>query len=94
MLITNMKKKPRIPPLRSSSRLSDFNTQQKKKPSKRTEILHCHRHESNWMITLKKCVESKVLPKEDKMLSHNKKKLRFFFHFHTGIINNSPVVSI
>lgn len=66
----------------------------KKNPSKRTEILHCHRHESNWMITLKKCVESKVLPKEDKMLSHNKKNLRFFFHFHTGIINNSPVVSI
>lgn len=67
----------------------------KKKPSKRTEILHCHRHESNWMITLKKCVESKVLPKEDKMLSHNKKKTSdFFFHFHTGIINNSPVVSI
>lgn len=92
MLITNMKKNW-IPPLRSSSSLSDFNTQQKN-PSKRTEILHCHRHESNWMITLKKCVESKVLPKEDEMLSHNKKKLRFFFHFHTGIINNSPVVSI
>lgn len=93
MLITNMKKNNRIPPLRSSSSLSDFNTQQKK-PSKRMEILHCQRHESNWMITLKKCVESKVLPKEDKMLFYNKKNLRFFFHFHTGIINNSSVVSI